>query len=90
MGVPPGLPVHILDGHSHHLDFPNAFSIFFTNQDSGKIGIMRASQNENDHPIWIQHENDKSKKASTHTYKKNNKIILLEGQEICNYCVYPN
>lgn len=90
MGVPPGLPVHILDGHSHHLDFPNAFSIFFTNQDSGKIGIMRASQNENDHPIWIQHENDKRNKASTHTYKKNNKIILLEGQEICNYCVYPN
>ena len=29
MGVPPGLPVHVLDEHSHHLDFPNAFSIFF-------------------------------------------------------------
>ena len=40
MGVPPSLPVHVLDGH--HLDFLNAFSIFFTNQDSGKIGIMRA------------------------------------------------
>ena len=42
MGVPPSLPVHVLDEHSHHLDFPTAFSIFFTNQDSGKIGIMRA------------------------------------------------
>lgn len=42
MGVPPGLPVHVLDEHSHHLDFPTAFSIFFTNQDSGKIGSMRA------------------------------------------------
>ena len=29
------------------------------------------------------------KLVHTHT-KKNNKIILLEGQEICNYCVYPN
>ena len=42
MGVPPGLPVHVLEEHSHHLDFPTAFSIFFTNQDSGKIEIMRA------------------------------------------------
>ena len=80
MVVPSGLPVHVLDGHSHHLDFPNAFSIFFTNQNSGKIGILRASQNENDHSIWIQHENDKRNKASTHTYKEKKQLNNTTGR----------
>ena len=38
MGVPPGLPVHVLDGHSNHLDFPNAFQYFLPTKTQARLG----------------------------------------------------
>ena len=52
MGVPPGLPVHVLDGHSNHLDFPNAFQYFLPTKTQARLGSWEPfSQNKNDHSI---------------------------------------
>lgn len=51
------------------------FQYFLPTKTQARLGSLEPfSQNENDHSIWIQHENDKRNKAITHTYKEKKTI----------------